>query len=183
LSHTTFTDSFLGFGSYIANNSDIRKTKVGKYCSIGDNVRTGIGLHPSREFVSTHPAFFSLNKQAGFTFVENQKFEEHKYVDEENKYFVVIGHDVWVGNNVIIMDGITIGNGAIVAAGSVVTKSVEPYCIVGGVPAKLIRKRFTDEQIANLEKIKWWNWDLGRLREKHKIFCDINDFISDINGY
>lgn len=83
-------------------------------------------------------------------------FDQIKYVDEEKKYFVEIGNDVWIGNNVLIMDGIRIGDGAILAAGSVIAKDVEPYTIVGGVPAKFIRKRFKDSEIDFLLDFKWW---------------------------
>lgn len=84
----------------------------------------------------------------------------------------VIGNDVWIGNNVCIKQGITIGDGAIIATGAVVTKNVLPYTIYGGVPAKLIKKRFTDEQIEELLKIKWWDWNI----EKIKLATINNDF-------
>ena len=171
------TSSYIGFGSYIANNSIIRGAKIGRFCSIGDNVRTGLGLHPTSVFVSTHPAFFSLNKQAGFTFAKEQKFAEHKYIDEERKYYVEIGNDVWIGNNVMIQDGNTIGDGAIIAAGAIVTKDVEPFSIVGGVPAKIIKKRFTEEQIKKLLAIKWWIWSFEKIKKNHSMFGHIDKFL------
>ena len=177
--NTQFVDSFLGMGSYIANNSTIRKTKIGKYCAIGDNVRTKLGLHPTKEFVSIHPAFYSLEKHAGFTFVDDQLFEEHRYADSEKKYYVIIGNDVWIGNNVLIMDGIKIGNGAVVASGAIVTKNVDPFTIVGGVPARPIRKRFSDKQIVELEKIKWWDKDFAWLNKNSHLFSNIKKFLSE----
>jgi len=139
--------SYIGFGTYVSGNSKLIKVKVGKYCSIGQNVKNYFGIHPSSDFVSTHPSFFSTSKQAGFTFVETNSFEEHKFVDENNEFVVYIGNDVWIGNDVSIMDGIIIGDGAIIATGAIVTKDVEAYTIVGGVPAKIIRKRFSEEEI------------------------------------
>ena len=132
------SNSYIGLGTFIAPNSQLIQAKIGKFCSIGQNVQTRFGLHPSRKFVSTHPAFFSLQDQAGFTFVKEQCFEEHKYVDKEKKYFVEIGNDVWIGNDVRIMDGVRIGDGAIIGLGSIVTKDIEPWTINVGAPTKAI---------------------------------------------
>lgn len=173
-------DSYIGFGTYIANNSTIRKTKIGKYCAIGDNVRTYLGNHPVKDFVSIHPAFFSILQQSGFTFTEKQLFEEHKYIDAEKRYVCQIGNDVWIGSNVLIIDGIEIGNGAVVASGAIVTKNVEPYTIVGGVPAKRIKKRFSSEQIDKLEKIRWWDKDIEWVRKNSHLYNDIKKFLSEI---
>ena len=176
--NTEVTHSWIGMGSYIANNSIIRMTKIGKFCAIGDYVRTSLGRHPTKDFVSIHPAFFSLKKQASFTFVTEQLFDEHKYIDFEKNYVVEIGNDVWIGNNVLIMDGIKISDGAIIAAGSIVTKDVGPYYIVGGVPAKIIRKRFSDHQINCLLEFKWWDRDIDWLDKNHINFSSIAKFIS-----
>ena len=78
---------------------------------------------------------------------------------------IVIGNDVWIGYEALILAGVTVGDGAIIAAHAVVTKDVPPYTIVGGVPAKPIRKRFDDDTIAALEKLRWWDWDEERIRE------------------
>jgi virginiamycin A acetyltransferase len=84
----------------------------------------------------------------------------------------VIGNDVWIGQQVTIMPGITIGDGAIIASNSTVTKNVEPYSIVGGNPARLIRKRFSDKLIGLLSKVQWWNWD------EHKLFQHLELLVS-----
>lgn len=79
-----------------------------------------------------------------------------------------IGHDVWIGDSVTIMTGVKIGNGAVVATNSVVTSDVAPYTVVGGSPAKFIKKRFTDSEIERIEKSQWWTWPLSKIREKAK---------------
>ena len=86
----------------------------------------------------------------------------------DNKVDIVIGNDVWIGYEAVILAGVTIGDGAIIGARAVVTKDVEPYTIVGGVPAAPIRKRFSKDTISNLLKIKWWDWP------KEKIAKNIN---------
>jgi len=172
---TEFFRSELGFGSYVANESTIRCTRIGAFCCIGDNVRTGLGRHPTRDFVSVHPAFFSASDPTQLTFASKQLFDEHLYVDVEKKYFVEIGSDVWIGNNVIIMDGITIGHGAIIAAGAVVTKSVAPYSVVGGVPAKFIKYRFSEEEISFLLRLKWWEKGQNWLRVHASSFVSISE--------
>ena len=175
--NTAFTDSYLGLASYIANHSIIRKTKIGKFCAIGDNVRTFLGLHPTKDFVSIHPVFFSIKNPVNFSFVKQQLFEEHKYIDANKKYVVEIANDVWIGTNVLIMDGIRIGDGAILAAGSVITKDVEPYTIVGGVPAKFIRKRFKDSEIDFLLNFKWWERNIEWITQNSRFFELICEFV------
>lgn len=90
---------------------------------------------------------------------------------------IQIGNDVWIGSNALIKSDVTIGDGAVVAAGAVVTENVEPYVIVGGVPAKLIRYRFTTEQIEALLRIKWWDRDDSWFQENRKYFTDVAGFI------
>ncbi len=168
-------DSSFGFASYCSNNCNIAYTKIGKYCCIGRRFTTSVGLHPAKKYVSIHPAFYSIAKQSGFSFVNENKFKEIDLLFE-NKYCVKIGNDVWIGDNVTVLSGIEIGDGAIIAAGAVVTKNVEPYSIVGGVPARFIRYRFTNEQKNMLEVIKWWNRDISWIRENVNLFMNIEEF-------
>jgi len=166
--------SIIGFGTYIGPKSNFNKTKMGRYCSIGQNVNCIFGKHPTSNFVSTHPAFFSPNHSIGFSYVSENKFKEHSVaVDDEKKYAIAIGHDVWLGDNVSLMEGVNIGNGAIVAANALVTKNIEPYTIVGGVPAKEIKKRFTNEEINFLNNLKWWDKPEAWVIEYAPYFEDI----------
>jgi acetyltransferase-like isoleucine patch superfamily enzyme len=178
--NTEVASSKIGLGTYIADKSIIKKAIIGRFCSIGSNVQTGLGVHPSTGFVSSHPAFYSTKKQAGFSFVDEDIFKEHLFIDAEGKYVVLIGNDVWVGNNVIIMDGIKIGDGAIVASGSIVTKDIAPYTIVGGVPAKFLKPRFAEQQAEKLLAIKWWNWSMEKIKTNSKLFDNIESFTSSI---
>lgn len=168
--HCRLRDIHLGDFSYVARNTLIQHAKIGKFCSIGPNVSIGLGTHPSSTFVSSHPLFYSTNKQTGgLKIVEIDLFKEYEHT--------TIGNDVWIGANAIIKSGIKIGDGAIVASGAVVTKDVAPYSIVGGVPAKHLKYRFSDSQILFLKSLKWWDKDLEWLKSKKALFTDIDEMI------
>jgi len=157
--------------SYISNGSTINNVHIGKFCSIGPRVQIGLGSHPSRIFVSTYPAFYS-ERNTGCPLV----FRANKIFDDAVPP-TFIANDVWIGANVIIPGGIKIGTGAIVAAGAVVVKDVPPYAVVGGNPAKIIRYRFSEEQIKSLLDSEWWDWPIEKLRLKADDFSDITKFV------
>ena len=159
----------LGDFTYIAESSQLKNTDIGKYCCIGPEVFSGLGKHPTRNFVSSHPIFFSNLKQSQISFVDQSCFEEFLPIK--------IGNDVWIGARAIILDGVTIGDGAIVAAGAVVSKDVPPYAIVGGVPAKVLRYRFEQGQIDFLNAFRWWDRDVEWLRQNASQFQNIQGFM------
>lgn len=155
--------------TYFASDDKFGNVTVGKFCSIGPNVRAGMGIHPTKTFVSTHPVFFSIKRQAQITFADKNYFKEVAKIE--------IGNDVWIGANVVILDGVKIGNGVIIGAGAVVTKDLPDYAIAVGVPAKVIKYRFEKEKIDFLLKDKWWDKDISWLAKNYKYFHNINEYI------
>jgi virginiamycin A acetyltransferase len=130
------------------------KLIIGKFCMIASDVTFIMnGANHLADAISSYPfAIFG---------------EDWAYAMDGKSYPVkgdtIIGNDIWIGYKATIMPGIKIGDGAIIATGSVVTKDVEPYSIVGGNPAKEIRKRFSGEEIAALLEIRWWDWDIEKI--------------------
>lgn len=167
--------TFIGRGTYMGMNNVFIRCKIGRFCSIADNIKVVAGTHPVCSFVSYHPAFFSVLKQAGFCFVTENKFKDYKVTPDN--YYAEIGNDVWIGDGVTILGGCRIGDGACIAAGAVVTKDVEPYSIVGGVPAKHIKYRFTEEQRNFLLNFQWWNKDFVWLENNSILFENIDNLI------
>ena len=171
----------LGYASYIGEDSECQNWEIGRYTCIGQRVRTIRGKHPTSTFASVHPAFYSTREHAGFTYVTRDKFQEYADVDN-NGYSTKIGNDVWIGSDVRIMDGIEIGDGAVIASGAIVTNNVSPYAIVGGVPAKLIRMRFTEEIVAALLKLRWWDKDERWLREHADLFENTENLLRTVQS-
>ncbi len=153
---TKFVESTLGDYSYIASDSDVIYTEIGKFCSIAAMTRLNPGNHPTQRATQSH---FTYRASAYF---EGEQ-DEDEFFNWRRSSPVTIGHDVWIGHGAIILAGRTVGNGAVIAAGAVVTKDIEPYMIVGGSPAKPIRQRFPDTVIADLVDLAWWDWDHERL--------------------
>lgn len=165
-------NTVLGRFSYTAGGA-IMNAHIGAFCSIGPDVKIGgFGKHPTN-WISTHPVFYSRKQQVAIAFASEEMLEEYAPV--------TIGNDVWIGANAMILDGVSVGDGAIIAAGAVVTKNVGPYEIVGGVSAKLIRKRFTDPEISMLMASKWWELDTAFLN-KHQHLFRSNDVAALMNA-
>lgn len=133
------------------------KLQIGKFCQIASGVKFLMnGMFHSMSGITTFPfSIFSKDCQSAYP-------ADFKYPFKGD---TVIGNDVWIGYNVTIMPGVHIGDGAIIGTNALVTKDVEPYTIVGGNPAKLIRKRFDDTTIEKLLKIQWWNWSIEKILE------------------
>lgn len=170
---TYLSTTSLGYGSYTGKHCEFSGSKIGRFCSIGSNVRVVSANHPIDVNVATHPAFYS-NKYY-FSYVHQNEVIEH--ITTLNGYECELGNDVWIGDNVLIKGGVTIGNGAVIGMGSVVTHDVPPYTIVAGVPAKKIRKRFDDETITKLLAIQWWNKPLEWIEQHANEFQNPNEFV------
>lgn len=168
----SINEAHIGDYSYIAYNSNISNTTIGKFCSIGPNFLCGWGIHPLNG-ISTAPMFYSTRKQNGITLSKVDKIEERKQI--------VIGNDVFIGANVTVLDGVTIGDGAVIGAGAVVSKDIPPYAVAVGCPIKIIKYRFDEEKIEALKRIKWWEFDEDRLKEVEQLFFDVNGFIEKQN--
>lgn len=162
----------IGRASYCGAKCILVKTKIGRYTSIASDVKVLFGNHPTSIVVSTYPAFYSTRCITGEKYTDEKFYEEQKYV-AGTEYYVVVGNDVWIASDVKILSGVTVGDGAVIAAGSVVTRDVEPYSIVGGVPAKKIGQRFEDNDIKFLLDLSWWNKEISWIKEHGKLFQDI----------
>jgi acetyltransferase-like isoleucine patch superfamily enzyme len=170
--YASVNQSIIHRGSYVGPWSRLNRCLIGRYCSIGPDVHIISGRHPISERPSSHPCFFSTKMQAGFTYVEEDSFEELVFIDKNRGLVVEIGSDVWIGSRASIMAGVRIGHGAIIAAGSLLTKDAEPYGIYVGSPAKLVRYRFEEETRHYLLKLKWWD------RSEEWIMQNLNFFLS-----
>ncbi len=159
----------MGRYSYVGEGSRITDTIIGNFCSIGGNCGIGGGMHPMYH-VSTSPVFLEGRN------ILNKHFAEFPYDPSKT---VHIGNDVWIGDGVYIRSGITIGDGAIVGAHAVVIHDVAPYTIVAGVPAREIRKRFSEAMIEKLQGIKWWDWPNNKLQEFAQLFDNPELFIKE----
>lgn len=147
-------------GRYSFMRGGSLSAQIGSFCSIATDVHIGDGEHPTN-WLSSHP--FQYGKSSFETWSELDGFSVCKLPLSVSKLAPVIGNDVWIGAGATILRGVNIGDGAIIAAGAVVTKDVEPYSIVGGVPAKHIKYRFTEHIIERLVQLQWWNMAISDL--------------------
>ncbi|MFB6456683.1 type B chloramphenicol O-acetyltransferase [Chitinophaga sp. Hz27] len=150
----------------LPDRNDVDKLIIGAFCSIGTGasfIMAGNQGH-RYDWISSFP-FYYMSEVASF----------HKSTDAyKPSGDTIIGNDVWIGGEAMIMPGIKIGDGAVIGSRALVTKDVEPYAIVGGNPAKIIKKRFSDPEISMLLEIKWWNWQEDKLAEAMPILCSDN---------
>ncbi|MCD8356469.1 MAG: CatB-related O-acetyltransferase [Clostridia bacterium] len=134
------------------------KLVIGKFCSIACGARF--------LFTSANHTLHSLSTYPFPLFFEAWGLDKKDVTSAwDNRGNIVIGNDVWIGYEAVILSGVTVGDGAIIGSCAVVTKDVPPYTIVGGVPAKPIRKRFSDETIAHLMDLQWWNWSYDKIAQ------------------
>jgi len=145
------------------DRDDVDKLIIGSFCSIGSGatfMMAGNQGHRN-DWISTFPFFFMS--------------EEPAFAGATNAYQAagdtVVGNDVWIGAEAMVMPGVRIGHGAMIGSRALVTKDVEPYTIVGGNPAKPIRKRFPDEEIAMLLEMAWWDWPIEQIRDAMPLLC------------
>ena len=148
------------------------KLQIGKFCMIASDVKFIMnGANHLTKAISSYP--FAIFGEDWGSAMDGKNYP--------SKGDTIIGNDVWIGYNSTIMAGVTIGDGVIIAANSVVTKNIEPYVIIGGNPAKEIRKRFSYDEIKALLDIQWWNWEIKKITEKINGLTDenISQFINE----
>lgn len=149
--------------SYLNDNTVVGEgVRIGKYCSIAYNCQIGLNEHPTN-FLSTSPFIYGSNNILGTKSTWNDFSKQ-----------TLIGNDVWIGSNAVVLQGVEIGNGAIIASGAVVTKNVPPYAIVGGVPAKIIKYRFNENTINLLIDSEWWDLSEEEIKNNKELFKIVN---------
>ena len=172
--HSRCYNVTIGTYSSIRDRGRAMNAVIGNYTVIAKDCEIGLGVHPTN-YLTCHSIFYK-NSPWGF-------HPEWVKPVENIVRITNIGNDVWIGAKSMIMDGVTIGDGAIVAAGSVVTRDVPPFAVVGGAPAKVIKYRFSQEVIDRLEEIQWWNLPDEKITEVVDLFHIKNPTLEDINRF
>lgn len=162
LSFAKLKNARIGKFSRIGKGVTVLNASIGNFTAIGKNSNIGTGSHPTN-YLSTNNIFYKKGEW-GFNneWAGNIQFEKPKNI--------IIGNDVWIGINTIVLDGVEIGDGAIIGAGSIVTKNVPPYAIAVGTPAKIVKYRFPNDIVEYLLKVKWWNLNEKQISTVLKIF-------------
>jgi phosphonate metabolism protein (transferase hexapeptide repeat family) len=169
----TMIESQIGSYTYTMDDVTINYAEIGKFTSIASHVCINPVNHPMDRVSQHHMTY----RRAAFGFADSDDEDIFNW-RRENR--VTVGHDVWIGHGAIVMKGVRIGTGAVIGSGSVVTKDVEPYTVVVGVPAKPIKARFPREYVDSLLQIAWWDWPRELLEER---FLELNDIQSFIQKY
>lgn len=160
--------------SYCGNDCQIVYAEIGAFCSISDHVFIGGAEHPMG-WVSTSPVFQNVRHSG-----PSKRFAKFN-IPKSKK--TIIGNDVWIGHGVTIKQGVIIGNGAVLGSNALITKDIPPYAVVGGVPARLIKYRFSEDVINRLEEIKWWDLPDDRITEVVNLFHIDNPTLEEINKF
>lgn len=163
----------MGDYSYVVNDSQITYTTIGKFCSIAALTRINPGNHPMHRATQAH---FTYRSSAYFP----GESDDTDFFEWRRQHHIQIGHDVWIGHGAVVLPGRNIGTGAVIAAGAIVTKDVPDYTIVAGNPARIVRRRFSEEVAGRLAKLAWWDWDHDKLRAALPDFrkLAIEDFLA-----
>lgn len=175
LSRAKLNNVTIGKYSRIGAGCQVTNATIGNFTAIGKETVITVGQHPTN-YLTSHSIFY---KKGNWGWHDDWIAP----IDFQSDKKVTIGNDVWIGRQCIILDGVTIGDGAIVATGAVVTKDVPPFAIVGGVPAKVIKYKFSQEIIDRLEEIQWWNLPDEKITEVINLFHIKNPTLDDINKY
>ncbi len=151
------SEAQLGDYSYIMQDGSVWCATIGKFANIASSARINATNHPT-----WRPTLHHFTYRAGDYWADEEN--ETGFFEWRRSNRVIIGHDVWIGHGATILPGVMVGDGAVIGAGAVVSRDVEPYTIVGGVPAKPIRERFDRKTAERFMKLAWWDWDHDRLQ-------------------